>query len=79
LRDKIPHDIKDTLDAVIYGKSFHPKWFMKDYSVYHSSFLSFVYFLLNFLRIYLHYEFFGYTILFDRYILFLCLHFEHSY
>ncbi|WJX59227.1 hypothetical protein P8452_44577 [Trifolium repens] len=25
LRDKIPHDIKDTLAAVIYGKTFHPK------------------------------------------------------
>jgi hypothetical protein len=25
LDDKVPHDIKDTLDAVIYGKSFHPK------------------------------------------------------
>jgi hypothetical protein len=48
LNDKIPHNIKDTLDAVIYGKTFHPKWFMKDYSVYHSSFLSFVFFLLHF-------------------------------
>jgi hypothetical protein len=25
LHDKIPHNIKDTLDAVIYGKTFHPK------------------------------------------------------